>query len=293
MLAGNGIFGPMVGEGIRSSTITWRVKDRLVQPRFPMIMGIINATPDSFHAPSRTTVDEALRTAERMLREGALLLDVGGASSRPGAEAVTPEVEIARALPVIQALAQRFPEALISIDTFHAAVARAAVEAGAGMVNDISAGTFDGAMLTTVAELHVPYVLMHMQGRPATMQHAPTYADVAAEVTRYLSARAAAAREAGIADMIIDPGFGFGKTTEHNYRLLRELERLIALGHPVLVGLSRKRMINEVLDIGPSEALNGTMVLNTVALQHGASILRVHDVKEAVQVVRLLEQVGR
>ncbi len=280
----------MVGEGIRSSTITWRVKDRLVQPRFPLVMGIINATPDSFHAPSRATVDEALRTAERMLREGAGLLDVGGASSRPGAESVPPQEESARVLPVVDAIARRFPEALISIDTFHATVARAAVQAGAGMVNDISAGTADASMLETVAELHVPLVLMHMQGRPATMQQAPAYADVAAEVTHYLSARANAACEAGIADVIIDPGFGFGKTTEHNYRLLHELERLSALGHPVLVGLSRKRMINEVLGIGPSEALNGTTVLNTLALQRGASILRVHDVLEAVQAVRLLDR---
>ncbi|MBK7553465.1 MAG: dihydropteroate synthase [Flavobacteriales bacterium] len=270
--------------------ITWRLKDRLVQPRFPMVMGIINATPDSFFAESRAnTVDEALRIAERMLGEGAAILDVGGQSSRPGSAEGNEAEELKRVLPVITAIHQRFPDAWISVDTWRSAVARQAVAAGAGMVNDIGAGLRDEAMLTTVAQLGVPYIAMHMQGTPATMQNDPHYADVAAEVTLFLSGRLLAARQAGIADVILDPGFGFGKTTAHNYALLRELQRIQALGAPVLVGLSRKRMINEILGTAPDDALNGTTALNTIALLNGASILRVHDVKEAVQCVKLAE----
>jgi dihydropteroate synthase len=253
-------------------------------------MGILNATPDSFHADSRVDVNEALRRAERMLEEGAAILDIGGMSTRPGSTAIAEEEELRRVLPVIGALHRRFPEAVLSIDTYRSEVARQAVHAGAGLVNDISAGLLDEAMLPTVAALHVPYIAMHMQGTPATMQAAPHYADVAAEVTRFLSERIHACRAAGIADVILDPGFGFGKTTGHNYTLLRELSRILALGAPVLVGLSRKRMINEVLGTTPEEALNGTTVLNTMALMHGASILRVHDVKEAVQAVKLVER---
>ncbi|MBK6774528.1 MAG: dihydropteroate synthase [Flavobacteriales bacterium] len=270
--------------------ITWRLKDRLVQPRFPMVMGIINATPDSFFAESRAnTVDEALRIAERMLGEGAAILDVGGQSSRPGSAEGNEAEELKRVLPVITAIHQRFPDAWISVDTWRSAVARQAVAAGAGMVNDIGAGLRDEAMLTTVAQLGVPYIAMHMQGTPATMQNDPHYADVAAEVTLFLSGRLLAARQAGIADVILDPGIGFGKTTAHNYALLRELQRIQALGAPVLVGLSRKRMINEILGTRSDDALNGTTVLNTIALLNGASILRVHDVKEAVQCVKLAE----
>ncbi|MBK9195407.1 MAG: dihydropteroate synthase [Flavobacteriales bacterium] len=270
--------------------ITWRLKDRLVQPRFPMVMGIINATPDSFFAESRAnTVDEALRIAERMLGEGAAILDVGGQSSRPGSAEGNEAEELKRVLPVITAIHRRFPDAWISVDTWRSAVARQAVAAGAGMVNDIGAGLRDEAMLTTVAQLGVPYIAMHMQGTPATMQNDPHYADVAAEVTLFLSGRLLAARQAGIADVILDPGFGFGKTTAHNYALLRELQRIQALGAPVLVGLSRKRMINEILGTAPDDALNGTTALNTIALLNGASILRVHDVKEAVQCVKLAE----
>ncbi|MBP6575566.1 MAG: dihydropteroate synthase, partial [Flavobacteriales bacterium] len=239
--------------------ITWRLKDRLVQPRFPMVMGIINATPDSFFAESRAnTVDEALRIAERMLGEGAAILDVGGQSSRPGSAEGNEAEELKRVLPVITAIHRRFPDAWISVDTWRSAVARQAVAAGAGMVNDIGAGLRDEAMLTTVAQLGVPYIAMHMQGTPATMQNDPHYADVAAEVTLFLSGRLLAARQAGIADVILDPGFGFGKTTAHNYALLRELQRIQALGAPVLVGLSRKRMINEILGTAPDDALNGT-----------------------------------
>ncbi len=251
-------------------------------------MGILNATPDSFHADSRVEVDEALRRAERMLEDGAAILDIGGMSTRPGAAPISTEEELRRVVPVIEALHHRFPEAWLSIDTYRASVAREAVLAGAGLVNDIGAGLLDEAMLATVAELGVPYIAMHMQGAPATMQQAPQYADVAAEVTHFLSERLNACHAAGIADVLVDPGFGFGKTTAHNYTLLRELPRMVALGVPVLVGFSRKRMINEVLGTKPDEALNGTTVLNTIALMNGASVLRVHDVQEAVQAVKLV-----
>ena len=268
---------------------SWRIKDKLLSPSFPMVMGIINATPDSFHAASRADVDRALLLAERMLEEGASILDIGGQSSRPGSGSGSAEEESARVLPVVTAVHQRFPEALISVDTWRSSVARDAVECGASLVNDIGAGLLDEAMLTTVASLGVPYIAMHMQGTPATMQQAPHYTDVAAEVTHFLSQRLNAAHQAGIADVILDPGFGFGKTTAHNYTLLRELGRLTSLGAPVLAGLSRKRMINAVLGTTPEEALNGTTSLNTIALLNGASQLRVHDVKEAVQAVKLVQ----
>lgn len=269
------------------STRTVRVKDHLKEVRFPLVMGILNATPDSFHAASRVDLDGALHRAEQMLKEGAAILDIGGMSTRPGAEEVTEDEERRRVVPVVEAIHRHFPEAWLSVDTYRANVARAAVEAGAGLVNDVGAGLLDPAMLPTVAALHVPYIAMHMQGTPRTMQQAPQYADVAAEVTHFLADRLAACHAAGIPDVWLDPGFGFGKTTAHNYALLRELARITALGAPVLVGVSRKRMINEVLGITAAEALNGTTVVNTLALERGADILRVHDVQEAVEVVRL------
>lgn len=252
-----------------------------------MVMGILNATPDSFHGPSRVTIDGALRSAERMLNDGASILDIGGASSRPGAGEVDVAEEMERVLPIIAAVHAHFPDALLSIDTFHATIAKEAVHAGASMVNDIGAGMLDTAMLQTVSELHVPYIAMHMQGTPETMQTDPTYTNVVTEVALFLGRRMAAAHEAHIADVIIDPGFGFGKTTAHNYELLRSLGHLTAIGAPVLVGLSRKRMINAILGTSPAEALNGTTALNTIALLKGARILRVHDVREAVECVRL------
>ena len=266
----------------------FRVKDRLVPIRFPLVMGILNATPDSFHADSRVDVDGALRQAEAMLEAGAGLLDIGGASSRPGADEVPVDEELRRVLPVVKAVHARFPEAWLSVDTWRAPVAKAAVEAGAGLVNDIGAGLLDPAMLPMVARLGVPYVAMHMQGTPATMQQDPRYDDVVTEVVHFLSGRLRAAHDAGIADVLLDPGFGFGKTTAHNYALLRALPRLKLLGAPLLVGLSRKRMINQVLGTDPSEALNGTTALNTLALEHGADVLRLHDVREAVEAVKLV-----
>ena len=269
--------------------IVWRIRDRLVTVRKPMVMGILNATPDSFFADSRTSIGDALQKTERMLRDGAAILDIGGASSRPGATQVDEDEELRRILPVIDVVHRTFPEALLSVDTWRSQVAMEAVAAGAGMINDIGAGLLDGAMLTTVAQLKVPYVAMHMQGTPATMQRDPNYADVAAEVARFLSARLNAARAVGIADVIVDPGFGFGKNTAHNYALLNGLGRITALGAPVMVGLSRKRMINEVLGTDPANALNGTTALNTIALMRGAAILRVHDVREAMECAHLID----
>lgn len=279
--------------GVEDSIVapaTWRSKDRLIAPSFPLVMGILNVTPDSFHAASRIHADDVLRTAGSMLEDGAAILDIGGASSRPGSEEVPIQVELDRVIPVIEKLHKEFPEALLSIDTYRSVVAEHAVLAGAGMVNDIGAGLLDAEMFTTISKLNVPYVLMHMQGRPRDMQKDPRYDNVVMEVIHFLSKRMAAARDAGIADLIIDPGFGFGKTTGHNFSLLRALGSFNALGVPVLAGLSRKRMINEILDTTPANALNGTTVMNTLALLNGADILRVHDVQDAVECIRLQQE---
>ncbi len=281
---------PSIEEMKSRTDISWRLKDRLFQPHFPLVMGIINATTDSFFPGSRvSSTEDALRSAERMLLDGAGILDVGGQSSRPGSAEGDEEGELKRVVPMISAIHQRFPDALISVDTWRARVAEEAVAAGANMVNDIGAGLLDTRMLSTVARSGVPYIAMHMQGVPLEMQEAPKYTDVANEVTNFLSDRIHAAHEAGIADVLVDPGFGFGKTTAHNYTLLGQLGRLVNLGYPVVVGFSRKRMINEVLGTTSAEALNGTTVLGTIALLKGAAILRVHDVKEAVQCVKLLQ----
>ncbi|MBK7287959.1 MAG: dihydropteroate synthase [Flavobacteriales bacterium] len=233
-------------------------------------------------------MDDASGTAERMLAEGASVIDVGGASSRPGSVEIPLEEERKRVIPVVKALHDRFPEAMISIDTWRAAIAGEAVDAGASMVNDISAGLMDLAMLRPWLPARTLCPDAHA-GTPRKMQHAPFYKNVLAEVVKFLSERLHAARQAGIADVVIDPGFGFGKDRDHNYALLRGLPAIKQLGVPVLVGLSRKRMINEVLGTRPEEALNGTTVLNTLALLNGADILRVHDVRPAMEAVKLLE----
>lgn len=275
---------------IGGEDIPWCLRGRLVRMQTPLVMGVLNLTPDSFHAPSRhATVGSALITAESMVAQGAAIIDVGGASSRPGSAIVPVDDERRRTLPMVEALHKEFPDLCISIDTWRAAVAKEAIEAGASVVNDISAGRMDEGMLETVAALKAPYILMHMQGEPRTMQQAPTYGNVLAEVTKFLSERALVARQAGIADIVLDPGFGFGKTMAHNFSLLKGLHAIRQLGFPVLAGLSRKRMINEVLGTTAAEALNGTTVLNTLALLHGADILRVHDVDAAVEVVKLVK----
>jgi dihydropteroate synthase len=252
-------------------------------------MGILNATPDSFYAGSRVNaVDTILAKADQMLEEGAAILDIGGASTRPGAEEVAADEEKRRVLPAIEAILKRFPETVISIDTYQSGVAKAAVEAGAGLVNDVSGGTWDEAMLPIVAALRVPYIAMHAKGKPATMQQSPQYADVVVEVFDHLRGVMQRCNAAGIHDVILDPGFGFAKNSEHNFKLLGGLEDLRPLSRPLLVGVSRKGMVYRTLGTAPEAALNGSTVLHTVALMKGASILRVHDVREAVEAIKLV-----
>ena len=232
-------------------------------------------------------MDAMLQMAERMLSAGATILDIGGASTKPGQQLITADEELQRVMPAILAINKAFPDAWISIDTYNAKVARETVQGGVSIVNDVSSGRFDKEMLQTVAALKVPYIAMHMQGTPETMQLAPQYNDVVKEVYEYLENICAACAAAGIADVIIDPGFGFGKSVAHNFALLRSLNTFSALGRPVLAGLSRKSMICKPLKVNPEHALNGTTALNMIALEQGANILRVHDVKEAREVVEL------
>ncbi len=251
-------------------------------------MGILNATPDSFYNKGRnSTLDDLVQRAGEMLEAGATILDIGGASTKPGAPLIDIDEELKRAIPVIEAVHKRYPDAWLSIDTYHSRMATEAVAAGASIVNDVSSGTIDAGMLATVAKLKVPYIAMHMQGTPKTMQKDPSYEDAVYEVRDYLRLKCDEAKKAGIADIIIDPGFGFGKNIEHNFSLLNSLHTLRILGKPILAGLSRKSIICRTLNVTPEHALNGTTALNMIALQQGANILRVHDVKEAMEVVKL------
>lgn len=269
-------------------------RGQLIDLSKPRVMGILNATPDSFFKGSRTqSLDQALERAGEMLAEGADFLDVGGYSSRPGAAEVSEAEEKARVVPLIEALAQTYPDALLSIDTFRASVARAALHAGAALVNDISGGARDAAMLPLIAETQVPYILMHMRGTPQDMTSKTNYEDLIGDMLYYFSQRLAAARALGIADCIVDPGFGFAKTREQNFELLAGLEAFKELEVPMLVGLSRKSMIWKTLETTPEKALNGTTALHMLALERGANILRVHDVAEAVECVRLWEALRR
>lgn len=264
-------------------------KGRLLSFHQPLVMGILNTTPDSFFTHSRTqTLDAVLARAEAMLQAGAAILDMGGQSTRPGAERVSAETEAERILPAIEAVHRRFPEAVISVDTFYASVASQAVDRGAALINDISAGTLDAAMFETVARLQVPYVLMHIQGEPQTMQQHPQYHNVVLDVFDFLNFKIAELQRLGVTDIIVDPGFGFGKNTRHNFDLLEGLSYFGQLGKPLMVGVSRKGMVYRTLGIGAEEALNGTTVLHTISLLKGARLLRVHDVAEAVQAIRLV-----
>ncbi|MCB0699989.1 MAG: dihydropteroate synthase [Chitinophagaceae bacterium] len=268
-------------------------KGRLLDLSKPVVMGILNATPDSFFNKGKDSdMDGLLRNAEKMLEEGATILDVGGASTRPGAEIIGSDEEMKRVLPVIEALSIHFPNVWLSVDTYNAATAKAAVEAGASIINDVSAGSIDHEMIATVAQLKVPYIAMHMRGTPPTMQQDPQYSDVVYEVHNYLRKVVDDCTEKGITDIIIDPGFGFGKTKEHNFALLGNLHTFRDIGRPILAGISRKGMIWKTLCTSPEEALNGTTALHMVALQQGANILRVHDVKEAMEVVKLWSELG-
>ncbi|MFL5809491.1 MAG: dihydropteroate synthase [Flavisolibacter sp.] len=267
---------------------TLNCKGRIVCFNEPVIMGIMNTTPDSFYEGSRVkTVDDLLFTAEKMILEGASILDIGGQSTRPKSEKIPEQEELRRVLPGVEAIAKRFPQQALSIDTFYSSVAKAAVEAGAHIVNDVSAGTIDDLLLPTVARLGVPYVLMHMLGSPQSMQENPVYKNVTLDVFDFLNHKIQTLTSAGINDIIIDVGFGFGKTALHNFQLLRELSFFQQLGKPVLVGVSRKGTIYRTLGVTANEALNGTTVMHTIALMNGANILRVHDVKEAAEAIKL------
>lgn len=268
---------------------TLNCRGRLVDLTTPAVMGILNVTPDSFFAGSRFSTEQAVTTAEKMLAEGATFLDIGGYSTRPGAAPVSPPEEADRILPVIEAILNRFPDALLSVDTFRASVARQAVEAGAVLVNDVSGGTLDDAMFATVAALSVPYVLMHLRGNPQTMMAQANYQHVTTDVIDDLARRLAQLKALHPHDIILDPGFGFAKTPAHNFQLINELEAFQLFDEPLLVGISRKTTIWKTLGITPDESLNGTTVLNTVTLMKGAAILRVHDVREAVEAVTLVK----
>uniref|UniRef100_UPI00404A5D52 dihydropteroate synthase n=1 Tax=Flavobacterium sp. TaxID=239 RepID=UPI00404A5D52 len=262
----------------------------LIDLSIPKVMGILNITPNSFFDGGNYTNETAiLSQVEKMLTEGATFIDIGAYSSKPGAEFVSEEEELARLLPVIEWILTKFPETLISVDTFRSEVAKQAIAKGAVLINDISAGLLDDKMLETVAQLQVPYVMMHMKGNPQTMQSLATYEDVVKEMIFYFSERITIAKRLGLNDIIVDPGFGFAKTLEHNYEIMQKLNCFSMLEMPVLVGVSRKSMIYKVLEKTAQEALNGTTVLNTVALQKGASILRVHDVKEAVECIKIYQ----
>ncbi len=266
------------------------VGGKLIDLSSPKVMGILNITPDSFYDGGRhNTVGAALVQAEKLLTAGADILDIGAYSSRPGAADVSADEEQARLLPVIEAVITKFPESTLSIDTFRASVARASVVAGAHVINDISGGTLDSDMFTTVAELQVPYILMHMRGTPNTMQQLTDYEDVVRDVSLFFGKQVAALRELGVKDIILDPGFGFAKTLEQNYELLRRLDTLHVHGLPILGAISRKSMIYKKLGVKAEDALNGTTVLNTLLLLKGVHILRVHDVKAAKEAIALLQ----
>jgi dihydropteroate synthase len=268
-------------------------KGNLIDLSSPKVMGILNITPDSFYDGGKYKDEKSmLLHVENMLSEGATFIDVGAYSSRPNADYVTQDDELKRILPLVDLILKEFPETLLSIDTFRSKIAKACIAAGASMINDISAGKLDNNMLQTVADLHVPYIMMHMRGDPKTMQQQTVYENLAKDMLFYFSERIAAAKAVGIIDMIVDPGFGFAKTLEQNYELLNRLELFKMTEKPILVGISRKSMIYKTLETSAEEALNGTSVLNTVALQKGASILRVHDVKEALECIKLVESLN-
>lgn len=268
---------------------TLNSRERILSASKPLVMGIINATIDSFYQSSRVLNESEFSSKiDQMIFEGVDIIDIGGQSSKPGAQEVSIEMEISRVLGPIKYIATHYPDKWISIDTTRSVVAQLSILAGAHIVNDISGGNFDQKMLSTVAELDVPFICTHMQGTPENMQISPTYTNVVNEVFGFLQEKIKACKEVGIKNIILDPGFGFGKTIGHNYKMMRHLKKFNELGFPILVGVSRKSMIYNQLNITAEEALNGTTVLHTFALLQGASIIRVHDVKEARQVVELV-----
>lgn len=270
---------------------TINVKGNLLDLSSPKIMGILNITPDSFYKESRISkAEDIVSKVETMLAEGMDIVDVGGYSSRPGAKVISEIEELSRVVPIIKIISDAFPLLPISIDTFRTKVAEECIKNGAGIINDISAGEMDKSMFELVSELGVPYIAMHMKGNPKTMQNNPEYEDVILEMTHYFSEKVNRLRQLNVSDIVLDPGFGFGKTLGHNYEILNKFELLQNIGLPTLTGVSRKSMINKVLGTSPEEALNGTSVLNTIALTKGTNILRVHDIKEAKQAVLLTQK---
>lgn len=271
--------------------MTLNCKGKLIDISTPKVMGILNVTPDSFYDGGRyNDMSTLMGQVEKMLSEGATFIDVGAYSSRPNAEHVDEDAELNRIIPMVDKIIKNFPDCLISIDTFRSKVADLCIKAGASIINDISAGLLDKNMLSTVGALGVPYVMMHMKGTPQTMQKQTHYEDLVQEIIFYFSERIAEARSHQIKDIIIDPGFGFSKTIEQNYELLKKLELLKLIDLPLMVGISRKSMIYKILETDPINALNGTTALNTAALLKGVSILRVHDVKEAMECITLTNQ---
>ena len=259
----------------------------------PLIMGVVNCTPDSFYAASRTTtIDQAKAMIEQMVEEGVDILDIGGRSSRPESQEISEEEEIQRVAEIISFVVKKFPSLWISIDTTKASVAKFAVDKGCRIVNDISAGNMDPLMLETVADLKVPFVCMHMQGTPDTMQKNPTYNHITEEIVDFFAKKIAQLELIGIDQVIIDPGFGFGKTIEHNYQLMNEIDRFVHFNKPLLVGISRKSMIYKLLNSTPEDSLNGTNALNMFALMKGANILRVHDVRPAKEIIQIFQQLN-
>lgn len=271
--------------------MTINCQGKLIDLTVPKVMGVLNVTPDSFYDGGRYKDDSSiLNQTEKMLMEGATFIDVGAYSSRPGAEEVSEDLELKRMLPVVELLIQNFPEILISVDTFRSKVAKESIANGAAIINDISGGNLDSKMLETVGKLKVPYILMHMAGTPQTMQHNPTYENVTRDLIYYFSKKIDELHRHNAIDIIIDVGFGFGKTINHNFELLRNLALFQNLDKPILAGLSRKSMLYKTLDISAKEALNATTSANTIALLNGANVLRVHDVKEAVEAIKIVQQ---
>jgi dihydropteroate synthase len=271
-----------------SVTNTLNCNGQLISLDKPVVMGIINVNDNSFYSASRAnTTDLVLATASKMLHEGATILDLGAMSSKPGSAIISIDEELNLILPAVEAVKKYFPEAIISVDTLRSKVAKEVIHAGASMINDISAGTFDSDMMKLVSSFHVPYIMMHMKGLPSDMQQNPSYEDVVMEITRFFVLRIQQAKEQGIVDIVIDPGFGFGKTLDHNYQIMKKLEVLQIFDLPVMAGISRKSMIISPLNTNADSALNGTTSLHMYALQKGARILRVHDVKEAMECITL------
>ncbi|RKT00551.1 dihydropteroate synthase [Flavobacterium sp. 123] len=273
--------------------MTINCKGQLIDLSTPKVMGILNITPNSFFDGGMyKNESEVLSRVEKMISEGATFIDVGAYSSKPSAEFVSEKEEIERIIPFIDSIIKHFPTAILSIDTFRSEVAKACIESGAAIINDISAGLLDDKMLETIAKYKTPYIMMHMRGTPQTMQKFIQYDDIVKEILFYFSERIAAARHLGIDDLIVDPGFGFAKTTEQNYEVFKKMDLFELFELPVLIGISRKSMIYKTLNFSAEEALNGTTVLNTIALTKGANILRVHDVKEAMECVALFNKIN-